>query len=380
MRQGSPVTETFGLGRIAGLRIGANWSVAVIFILVLFGLAAGRFPQAYPEEVAATYWLAGTLAAVVFFTSLLAHELAHALVARRNGVHVEGIVLWMFGGVAKLSGESPDPRSDLRIAGVGPLVSVGLAVGFGAVAAAMWSTDSTGIWHGVFSWLGVINAVLALFNLAPAAPLDGGRILRALLWKRRGDRTSAAVSAAKAGRVFGLLLVGLGLIELVLAPGMGGIWLMLIGWFIITAAAAEEQHVRLSQTLGDLRVADVMTAEPTTVPAGITVDRLLDDYVFAHRYSAFPVVDAEGRATGLVTLNRIKDVEREARPRVTAEAIACTGADLLTVSPSTRLTELLGQLQGCADGRAVVVDGGSVIGVVTPSDISRALQFAELRA
>ena len=304
--------EHLRLGRIAGVTVGINWSVLVIFALVSFGLAAGQFPQAYPGRTTAAYTVAGLIAGTVFFLSLLAHEIAHAIVARRHGVHVEGITLWMLGGVARLKGEPATPSAEMRIAGIGPAVSLALAAGFAVVAWLLQAVGSEGLPFGVFAWLATINLVLAVFNLIPAAPLDGGRLLRAALWRRRGDRTSAAVTAAHAGRRFGWLLVTLGLIQFLVAD-VGGLWLMLLGWFITTAATAEVQHAELTDALSGVRVADVMSADPVTVPAGITITRFLDAYVFTHPHSTFPVTDFEGRPTGLVTLQRVKRIAPRAR-------------------------------------------------------------------
>jgi Zn-dependent protease/CBS domain-containing protein len=373
------VNETLRLGEFAGVRIGVNWSVLVIFVLVLVGLALGRFPLMYPDRSLATYLVAGGVAAVLFFLSLLAHEVAHALVARREGVGVDGITLWMFGGVARLKGEAADAGGELRISGVGPLVSAALGAAFWALAFVLGGLGADGLTVGVITWLGVINLALAVFNLVPAAPLDGGRILRALLWKRRGDRISAAITASRAGKVFGFALVGLGIVAIVTTPGLGGLWFALIGWFIATAAAAEEQHARVQRALGGLRVVDVMSPEPMTVPRGTAIEDVLEDYVLRSRYSAFPVVDAQGRPTGLVTLNRLKQIDRSDRAHVVVDEVACGPEDLVTTGPFTPLPELLTKMSGCADGRILVVDEGRLVGIVSPTDLTRHLERAEFR-
>lgn len=223
------MNETIRLGEIKGVRVGLNWSVIAIFLLLLFGLAAGRFPLRYPDLGVALYVVAGLAAATVFLGSLLAHELAHALVARRNGGKVDGITLWLFGGVARLETESKDPGAEMRMAAVGPFVSLALAAVFGTASWALAAATGDSIAVGVLQWLALINGILAVFNLVPAAPLDGGRILRAFLWRRRGDRFTATITAARAGRAFGWLLVGVGLVELVAAGLAGGLWLALIG-------------------------------------------------------------------------------------------------------------------------------------------------------
>src|SRR5919106_1932649 len=371
--------EHIRLGRVAGVTVGINWSVLVVFALITFGLASGRFPVRFPGLDTVAYVVAGLAAGVVFFLSLLAHEVSHAVVARRNGVEVEGITLWLFGGVARLQGEPSTPRADLQIAGVGPLVSLILSGVFGAVAAGLSAIDLPGLLVDVFVWLAVINLMLAVFNLIPAAPLDGGRILRAILWQRRGDRTGAAITASRAGRGFGWFLVAIGLLELLLLPGFGGIWLMLIGWFLTNAAAAEEQHAKLSDELAGVRVRDVMSSEPTTAPASIPVDQFIDEYVFPNRYSTFPLTDNGGKPAGLVTLNRVKHVPPDERATTVVRDVACPLQDVPVVGPDEPLAELVPRMAGCADGRALVVDDGHIVGLVSPTDVMRRMEIAQLR-
>lgn len=235
----------FRLGRVAGVMISLNWSVLIIFVLIASGLAGGRFPASYPGYPRWAYVAGGIGAAVVFFLGLLAHEISHAVVARRNGIPVEGITLWLFGGVARLQGEAPNPGAELRIAGVGPLVSLLIGLLFGGAAMLLGLVDNTGLLFGTFVWLGGINIALAVFNVLPAAPLDGGRLLRAALWKWRGDRVWAAITSARAGRVLGAVLIVFGLWRFL---GMGefpALWLALIGWFLFGAAAMEERQARL---------------------------------------------------------------------------------------------------------------------------------------
>lgn len=322
------MNETLSLGRIAGIRVGVNWTVLVIFSLILLGLSTVQLPALFPDLPPVVAWTAGTIAAVTFLASLLAHELAHAVVARRHGIEVEGIVLWLFGGVAKLRGDAPSPRADLHIAAVGPLVSLGLGVGFGLLAWALAGLGVRGIALGVLGWLALVNVVLAVFNLIPAAPLDGGRILRALLWRVRGERTSAAVTAARAGRAFGIVLIGLGLAQVVFVPGPGGLWLVLIGWFVTAAAGAEEQQARLQHALEGRRVGEVMTPD---------------------RRAGTPVGE-----------------------------IACPPDQLVLAGPDESLTAVLPRMGASQDGRVVVVDGGRVVGILSPTDISRLLQVADL--
>ncbi|WP_117212389.1 site-2 protease family protein [Allorhizocola rhizosphaerae] len=373
------MTATFRIGRVAGVDVGVNWSVLVVFGLIAWLLAAGRFPSGYPGQPAWAYVVAGLAAAVVFLAGLLAHEVSHAVVARHHGIQVEGITLWMFGGVARLKGEPRSPGADLRIAGVGPLVSIALGLVFGAVAAVMAVAGQTGLVFGTFVWLAGINIFLALFNALPAAPLDGGRILRAALWAWRGDRKWAAVMAARAGRVLGGALILFGLWQFLAAPGLGGLWLALIGWFLFGAAGLEEQQAQVGAALAGVHVRDIMSADPETAPSDITVAELVDRHLMPSKHSAFPIV-AEGRLSGLVTLNRIRRVPREHWADTKVRDVACTADELTIASPDEPVTDLLPRLNECADGRALVVRDGNLIGIVSPTDISRALQRSALQS
>ena len=374
------MNDTFRLGRIAGIRVGVNISVVFILALIAGGLALGRFPLLLPGRSTAAYVLAGLVAAGAFLASLLAHEIAHAVVARRNGVEVEGITLWLLGGVARLKGDAPSPGADFRIAGVGPLTSLVLAVAFGVLAVLFAVAGGGGLPFAVLQYLAVINLSLAVFNLIPAAPLDGGRLLRSLLWRRSGDASRAAATAARVGRYFGFGLIAYGIFSLVSGSGLGGLWLALIGLFIVNAATAEEQHAQMSGRLGDLRVGAVMSGPARTADPDQTVDRFLHDVVLVQRFSTYPLVDADGRLVGLVTLNRLRGVAPHDRAHTRLREVACPVPEIPVASPDERLTAVLPRLAGCTDGRAVVLEGGRVVGVLSPSDIARTLQLADLAA
>ncbi|MFG2065011.1 site-2 protease family protein [Micromonospora sp. NPDC048871] len=369
---------SFGLGRIAGVPVGVNWSVLFIFALIWWGLSANLFPVSYPGRSALAYVFAGLAAAVVFFLGLLAHEVSHAVVAKRNGLDVQGITLWLFGGVAELRGEARTPGAELRIAGVGPLVSLIIGAFFGVIAMVLGVAGVHGLLLGAMAWLAGINLLLALFNILPAAPLDGGRLLRAAVWKATGDRTRASVVAARAGWVLGVLLIGLGLFRFLTGAGFGGLWLALIGWFLIGAAGMEERQARVGDALRGVRVGEVMTPQPQTASGELTVADFVDNYLFAYRHTALPLTE-DGRPIGLVTLDRVRGVPGDQRGSTTLAAVACRADDLVLASPDEQLTDLLPRLSECADGRALVVVEGQLVGIVSPSDISRAVQRGHLR-
>ena len=371
--------ETFRLGRIAGIPIGLNWSMLLVFWLITWGLAGGLLPDAYPGYSSGAYWTAATVTAVVFYAGLLAHEVGHSLVARRRGVRVEGITLWLFGGVAKLSGEAANPAAELRIAAAGPAVSIALGLAFAGVAVVLDAASVGELVVGVAAWLARINLILAVFNLVPAAPLDGGRVLRAVLWRRHGDRVRASVTAARAGRTFGYVLVGIGLLEFAVGAGLGGLWFVFLGWFLLAAARAEESHALMRGALEGIRVRDVMSRAPMRAPGWLSVGDFIDQYALQHRYAAYPVEDREGNLFGVVTLQHLREVPPAERDAVLVATIACALADVPRAGPDTPLTELVEHMAGNTDGRALVFDGPELVGIVSPSDVSRAVEQATLR-
>jgi CBS domain-containing protein len=217
--------------------------------------------------------------------------------------------------------------------------------------------------------------VLAVFNLIPAAPLDGGRVLRAVLWQRHGDRTRAARTAARTGQTFGRVLIALGLVELWFGAGISGLWIILLGWFVLTAARAEETQLDIDASLSRRRVRDVMTPDPITAPESITVARLLDEYVLQHRCSAFPLVTPTGTVVGLATLMRARHVLPTRRATVLARDVAWPLDDVTTADPDEPLLPVLRRARG-GDGRVLVFDGGRLVGIISPTDVARILQLA----
>lgn len=368
------------LGRIAGFPLAMNWSVVVIAWLLTWGLATGSFPYDAPGHSEGTYWLVGLGAAAVFFGSLLAHELAHAVVARRHGVEVKALTLWLFGGVASLGGDAPTPRADFRIAAAGPATSLGLAAGFGLVAAGL---QVLGVAHLVVvatRWLSGINLMLGVFNLIPGAPLDGGRLLRAFLWHRHGDRVRAAVTAARAGTVVGYGIIGFGLLEFLAGVTVGGLWLVFIGWFVLSAARAEEANILTRDALAGLRVADVMSPRPAVAPGWIAVDEFIERYLLGSRHSAYPVEALDGSIAGLVTLARLRDVPPAQRHRTRLIDVTIALAEIAVAGPGDSLVSLLERLTPTAGGRALVFDHDQLVGIVTPTDVARAAEVRGLRS
>ncbi|TVX97467.1 CBS domain-containing protein [Mycolicibacterium porcinum] len=365
------------LGRIAGFPVSANWSVLVIVSLFTWSLAS-TLPSAAPGYSVAAYWIAGTCGALVLLSSLLAHELTHALLARRAGVGVIDVTLWLFGGVTRLAGEAKTPRDALRIAASGPLTSMVLGVAFAAAAYGLRLAGGPHIVVGVGWWLAGINVLLGLFNLLPGAPLDGGRVLKSLLWKRCGDSMRAGIDAARAGRVLALILIGLGLATTFAGAPVGGIWLVLVAWFIYGASRDEELQLITKRAIADIRVRDVMTAHPNIAPSDVTVEDFIERYLLGDRHSAYPVADRHGEIVGLITLAELRRVAPNRRALTLVRDAAKRLHQVVTAEPDEKLTGLLERLRTNGTSRALIFDTGQLVGILTASDLNRLIDVYQL--
>jgi Zn-dependent protease len=358
---------TVRLLRVAGIDIEAHWSWILIVGLIVWSLADSAFPSTNPGLADGTYVAMGVVAALALFVSLALHELGHALVARREGMAIQGITLWLLGGVARFGGRFPSARAELRIAIAGPIVSVTIG---GLLLALALVLPLGGAVDGVVFWLGYVNLVLAVFNLLPALPLDGGRVLRATLWLRRGDLGDATRSAVSISRACGRGMIGIG-IALLLFGILGGAWLALIGWFVLQGASSEEL-VTPSGRLSRLHVADVMVREPHGVPAGTTLDHFLEDLVVDTRHTVYPVVEGE-HVLGLISFRDAQRVPRAQRGEHVVEERMVPGDRVLVLDADAVLVEQLGALMAAPLRRALVRVDGHVTGLLSPTDALRAV-------
>ncbi len=347
------------LGRIRGIEVRINWSVAVIAWLLTWSLASNVFPSLSPGSTEVEHWIAAGFTAVGFLVGLLAHEMGHSVVAQRNGVEVRSITLWLFGGIAQLGDEPTDPGAALRIAAAGPVVSVGLGVTGLALRLAAGDT----LTGAALLWFGSMSMVLALFNLLPAFPLDGGRIYQAWIWRRTGDRGAATRRAAGAGRVIGAGMIMLGLLEALAGGLLGGLWLVMLGWFLREAGQAEVAHSRVSPIVEKLTVAEVMSADPVVVKARTRLDAFVEDRFHGGRHAAYPVLDDASSVVGLLTINSLRLIPRSVWHERTIEECMTPLSGIPVVESTSPMTALLGVLDGRSDRRALVVDAGRLVGI-----------------
>ena len=376
--------------RLAGFPVQASPTILLLFLLISFTTATGLLPATAPGASSSAYWVGGIIASALLLASLLVHELAHAIVARRHGVPVESISFWLFGGLARFKSPASAPRSEWRIAVAGPatnlvLGALGVGIGFALSAA-----GAPGVVVAVAGYFASINLLLGAFNLLPAAPLDGGRILRALLWRRHGDRSRATVTAAKAGQLVGATLVGVGIAQLLFSSAIGGIWTSFIGFFIFGSARAEAQETTTRDALAGLRVRDVLpVGDPLpAAPAWHTIGAFLEAYRRAgDTRTVLPLQGFDGSPAGLVSLAQLAAVPADQRDTVRLAAIAAPLDQIAVTDPDEELVDLLARLRRPSArnlaaarlaGHALVLRDGFVVGVVTPADFARAMQLAKL--
>lgn len=365
---------TVRLGRIGGIPIGLHWSVFVA-VLLIGSVVAVNLPGVAPGLGFGAYLLWGCAGAAVFLLSLLAHELAHALVARRTGTEVRAITLWLLGGVSELGGQPKRPAAEAGIAFAGPLTSAVLGAAFAAGAVVAEAAGGPDLLTAVLAWLAVMNVVLAVFNLLPGTPLDGGRVVHALLWGLWGDRDRASRAAGSAGQVLGLILAGIGLFQ-ALDGRWDGLWLVLVGWFVASAAAGESARALMGSRVAGVQVGEIMTRRPVTVPAWLSVQQLVSALTApdAPRHRVFPVVGATGELVGVVSQGDLARVPAADRPTTPLRTVTRAVPGEWVLTADSPLDPLLDRPLTHGQDLAVVVEDGAVIGVVGPDDLARTVE------
>jgi len=377
MAAASPVIrQGVSLGRIFGIPVRLDYSWFLILALLTWLLGARYFPGEFPDWPQGLYWLTGVLTALAFFASLLLHELGHSVVALRHKVPVRSITLFVFGGVAQIGGEPPSAKAEFRIAVAGPLVSLALALAFYGAQPLL---DTVPPLLGMARYLTYINLAVALFNLIPGYPLDGGRVLRAILWAAMRDLRRATVIAANVGRGFGMLFIFLGVWEL-LGGNLGGLWLAFIGWFLESAASAQILQTTFQDLLAGHRVSQAMGARCPAIAEDLTLQQLVDEHVLGRGERCFLVNRGE-RTVGLMTVHQITAVPRAAWPAVTAARVMLPIEQSRRVGPDTALSAALQLMDRDGVNQLPVIAGGRVLGMLNREDVISYLRtLQQLRA
>ena len=371
------------IGRIAGVPLHLHFSWFLIAGLITLSLA-GRFQQTHPAWSPALVWTIAAVTAVLFFATLLAHELSHAAMARARGLPVRSITLFALGGVATIEKDATSAKTEFAVAIVGPITS--FAIGFACLLAARalgWSMDDDGtggIAGAVLGWLGSINVLLAAFNLIPGYPLDGGRVLRALLWAVYGSVQRATRNAARVGQAVAVGFIAWGLLQFFSGAGFGGLWLVFIGWFLMVAAQASYAEVSMHEALREVRVADVMASDCSTVDPDLNVQALVDD-VLLRTGRRCVVVQAGDRVLGIVTPQEVRSVDRTRWGALTAGDVMRPLDRTRTVEPTAPVSEALTVMAREDIHQLPVVVDGRLEGVLTRAHVLQLLQSrSELKA
>jgi Zn-dependent protease/CBS domain-containing protein len=363
------------LFKLFGFKVNLDISWFFLLILVTWSLASGFFPRSYGGFSTLTYWLMGITSAMGLFFSIVLHETLHSVVARRFGLPMTGITLFLFGGVAEMAEEPPSPKAEFYMAIAGPILSIGLGGFFFGTSVLMKQSGlSPSLW-GVTRYLGFINGLLAAFNLVPAFPLDGGRVLRSALWKMRNDLEAATRITSMIGRMFGFVLIAFGVFSFIMGSLMSGLWWFVIGLFLNTAARTSYQQLKVRTVLEGQKVSKFMNTDPITVSAHISVSEMVEEYMYRYHYKLFPVV-RDGRLVGCVTTKHIREIPREEWKSRTVEEIAEECTDENSVSSDREAVKVLGTMRRNNISRLMVVDNSELVGVITLKDL---LEFIAMK-
>lgn len=364
------MNDTISLGRVFGVRIGLNWTVLALVALLTWTLAGTVFPESNPGLSGGTHLLMALAATVMFAASILLHELGHAVQARRDGMTIDGITLWAFGGVARFMGMFPSAGAEFRIAIAGPLVSLALGVGF--VGATFLPLPEAV--DGVAAWLGYTNIVLLVFNLIPALPLDGGRVLRSAMWHFTGDFTRATRISSRLAMGFSWVLIGGGIALAVLTGAFSGLWLAFIGMFLRQAAQVELAAAVRVRAAGERTVRDVMVETPRVVSPDDTLVAVAARVVRDGAVTSYPVVAPDGTVAGLLVLAHVGRVAQEAWATTRVREVMLPTWRVATVQAEEPLQAAVTRLQGFAVQRALVLDGDRLVGLLSITDVLRSLR------
>src|SRR4029453_14108834 len=363
--------SSWRVGRVAGIEVRVDTSWAVIALLITYSMYL-RLSVLYPELSGGGAVGLAVVSAVLFFGSVLVHELAHALVSQARGIRVQDITLFLFGGATRARVETRGPGDEFLIALVGPLTS-GLLAGLFGIIAGLGDDVLSRPLAGTLGYLAWVNLVLAVFNLVPGFPLDGGRLLRSAIWKATGSLSRATRIASVSGQAVGWLLVAGGVAFLLAGDLAGGIWFAFIGWFLVQAARSSYQELQLQQLLRGVEAEDVMAANLLRIPPELTLQDAVDDYFMRYDHSAFPV-EEQGRTIGLLTLRGVRRVPREQWPTQRVRDHMVPLDDQVVVAPDARMDGVLAKLQDGEVGRVLVAQDDEVVGIITPSDLTRWLR------
>lgn len=364
--------RTIKILTLFGIEISIHYSWFIILALVTYSLAFSYFPFQLPNQPNSTYWLMGTVSALLLFLSVLLHELAHSIVAKKGKLKVDKIVLFLFGGVSQIAEEPKSAKEEFKMAFAGPLVSFILAGIFGIIWLFILIPLGSRIVSSVFGYLAIINLILGVFNLLPGFPLDGGRMLRAYWWNKTKDLQRATLVATNVGKGLSVLMIVLGAFQVFAGNFIGGVWFVFIGFFLRQAAEAGYQRVVVRDLLAGTKVKDLMSQHPICVSPEMTISQLVDEYFMKYRFTSFPVCRS-GQVLGIITLNSVKGIPRENWREKTIQSAVTKIPDEFVLHPDDEAVEAMRKIITSDLGRLPVVDGDQVVGILSRKDIMNLL-------
>ncbi len=371
---------SLNIGRIIGIPVRIHYTLWLVLLLIAWSLAEGYMPQHYPGLGVTTYWAIGIVSAIILFVSVFLHELSHSYIAKKNGLPIARITLFFFGGVSEMSEEPKDAALEVRMAAAGPLTSflIGAVLGGSYYVTGLASGPATSINPltpviATLYYAALLNGVLGAFNLIPAFPLDGGRVLRGSLWRRSKNLLSATANATRVSEAISLLMMAIGLFFVVFGDFINGLWIIFLGWFIRSGAETSLRQTRLTESLAGVRVGDIMTKELLSVSPDASVQQLVSDYFLVHPHGGYPVI-SNGKLLGVVTMSSVRSIPREKREVERVSQAMVPYERTVTVSPTTLAIDALQLMAKNGIGRLVVMDGDKIAGMVTRGDLMKTMK------
>jgi Zn-dependent protease/predicted transcriptional regulator len=364
---------SFSIGRIMGITVRIHYTLWFVFLLIAWTLASGYMPQEYPGLSIITYWSIGIASAILLFVSVLIHELSHSYIANKNNLPIKRITLFFFGGVSEMSKEPIDPSLEIRMAAAGPLMSFLIA---GVLGALWFMTKNAGapiILTATLRYGALINAILGAFNLLPAFPLDGGRVLRGSLWKRSKSLSDSTIKATRVAEYLAFTLMGLGLVFAIFGNFIGGIWLIFIGWFIKSGAEESMQHTLVGEMLSGILVKDVMTKDVLTVPPEITVEQMVSNYFLVHRHGGYPVLH-DDEIDGIITMQCVRSIPKEKWSVTTVKDAMVPCERTIILEPNVSALDAFNKMASENVGRILIASDNRLLGILTRGDLMRIIR------
>ena len=366
--------KKISLFKLSGFTVYADLSWLILAVLITWSLAKGLFPHYFPGFSNNIYWFMGIAGAIGLFVSIIFHEFCHSIVARRFGLAMQGITLFIFGGVAEMESEPENPKTEFLMAVAGPASSIFLGVILYFITLISKKIGWSGPFNDVLLYLMVINLILAGFNLIPAFPLDGGRIMRSILWGVKGDLRWATRIASYLGSSFGIFLIVLGIFSFINGAFISGIWYLLIGIFIQSASQMSYKRVLLKKALGGEEIKRFMKTDPVTVPPSLSVDQLVNDYFYKYHYSIFPVTNGDG-LIGCITSKQVKELPKQEWEQHSVRDIMIHCSDENVISPTTDALQALSLMNRTGNSRLMIVDHNKLLGIITLKDMLKLFEI-----